>query len=541
MVRFIGVGYVLILLAAAVVLSGCGVERGGDDNLAVINNDNVLCSSNSMATVELVAGLPMPTRRAGIGNAHLQITTDAVVAQYWFDQGLNYLHGFWYIEAYRAFQQVVALDPDCAMGHWGITMCQPGFGGDDFTTWQNSIDRAEELSGPCAPIEKELIKAMKLTINQGIIGAKANWQRLTTDFSHEPDVVALASIMLRQLVQNDEESDAVKAVLDKALKRYPDHVGLLHYYVHLLEVRPDFYLAESAAERLVQVAPNNSHLVHMPGHIHFLNGAYQKAAEAFEGARTQEQAYHKEQGIPAAIDQNYLHNLHYLSIVYSELNEHDQALTTAKQFASSTLRQNTPPDGASLMLLYEGRILPALVHIRFGEYREAAKEIGFWLTTPVVPLTNELVRDYLSAIQNYCYAMDFALRGDRQRSFDYADQMIVHFNRFSQLELSGPTEETMAMQAYDIMNVLRYELAGWLNNMDKEQPFYAEDWQAAQAAEDALSYDEPPRLMYPVAESQARLHLLRGEPDDSRLAAERALKKRPNSPLIQRALSIELN
>ncbi|MEM6770046.1 MAG: hypothetical protein AAF597_05630, partial [Bacteroidota bacterium] len=288
----------------------------------------------------------------------------------------------------------------------------------------------------------------------------------------------------------------------------------------------------AAVEQMVTIAPNNSHLTHMPGHLYFLEGKYAEAAEVFEAARTQEQAYHQGAGIPPAIDQNYLHNLHYLSVVYGELGERDKALATAKAYASLTLRHPEPKEGAEWMLLYEGRILPALVLIRFGEYQAAAKEIAFWLSTPAVPLKNEMARQYLSAIQQYCYAMDFARQGDQARAIGYADQMVQHFDRFTQQSVSGPSEETQATQAFQVMTVLRYELGGWINNMDAAQPFDATYWTAALDAEAQLPYDEPPRLMYPVGESLARLHLVRGASELAGKAIELALKERPDSPRI---------
>jgi len=524
MVNFISATCILVLVSVALLLSGCGVDVEVAEKSAVLEKKNILCSNNSAATTELLTDLPAPDRRKGIGNAHLQVTTEQQEVQYWFDQGLNYLHGFGYLEAYRAFKQVVAIDPYCAMGYWGVAMCQPGFGGDDFTVWQTAIDRASSLAGHTSAVEQGLISALRVTAHEGLLSAKGSWQALAETYKDEPEVVAFASIMMRQVAENDQDSDLIKAILEEALLQFPDHIGLLHYYVHLMEVRPDYGLARSAVEKLVQVAPNNSHLTHMPGHLHYLDGDYEAAVRVFERARTQEQAYHKEQGIPPALDQNYLHNLHYLSVAYCELNKRDHALIAAKQFASTTLRREAPIDGAGWMLLYEGRILPALVHIRFGEYKDAAKEIGFWLTTPVVPLENKVVREYLSAIQHYCFAMDFALKGERQRSFDYADQMVVHFNRFSEFALSGPTEHTMATQAFQVMTMLRYELAGWLNNMDPEQPFDEEHWRAAQTAEE-------------VAESQARLHLHRGEPIKARKALNAALEKRPKSVKINNFFS----
>jgi len=528
--------YLLVISSITCLFSGCGI--GAKEEAQVRSSTSIMCNGNTSATTKLLVGMPKPDQRTGIGNAHLKITTNQEKAQFWFDQGLNYLHGFWYLEAYRAFEQVITIDADCAMGYWGKAMCQPGFGGDDFTQWQSAIDRAQLLAQNCRSVEKGLINALSVTAHEDLFSAKESWKALAENFEEEPEVIAFAAIMMRQVVQNEADSDEIKRILDKALLRFPYHVGLLHYYVHLLEVRPDYALARTAAEKLIHVAPNNSHLVHMPGHLHYLDGDYEAAVKAFEAARTQEQAYHKEQGISPAIDQNYLHNLHYLSIAYSELNERALALEAAKKFASTTLGQGVPTDGAGWMVLYEGRILPALVHIRFGEYKDAAREIGFWLTTPISPIENKLVREYLGAIQNYCFAMDFALANDRQRAIDYANQMVVHYTNFQQQELTGPTEEAMAAQVFDVMTVMRYELAGWLNNLDNTQPFDNEYWSEAMIAEVELPYDEPPRLMYPVAESKARLHLARGEPAEASNALKNALIIRPQSTRIKRLLAI---
>jgi hypothetical protein len=58
----------------------------------------------------------------GTGNVHLAVTTKNELAQKFFDQGLGQLHGFWYFEAERSFRQAAALDPECAMAYWGMTM-----------------------------------------------------------------------------------------------------------------------------------------------------------------------------------------------------------------------------------------------------------------------------------------------------------------------------------------------------------------------------------------------------------------------------------
>ena len=41
-----------------------------------------------------------------------------------FERAVAMLHSFWYEESTQAFQRIVAEDPDCAMGHWGIAMSE---------------------------------------------------------------------------------------------------------------------------------------------------------------------------------------------------------------------------------------------------------------------------------------------------------------------------------------------------------------------------------------------------------------------------------
>ncbi len=79
-----------------------------------------------IAVASSIDGFVPPMFRQGLGNSHLSINTRSAEAQRWFDQGLNQPHDFWLIEAYRAFLQVIRMDSTCAMGYWGVAMCQPG-------------------------------------------------------------------------------------------------------------------------------------------------------------------------------------------------------------------------------------------------------------------------------------------------------------------------------------------------------------------------------------------------------------------------------
>ena len=56
-----------------------------------------------------------------LGTVHFPVSCSPE-AQQAFEHGLALLHHMTYPQAREAFQQVAALDPKCAMAHWGVAM-----------------------------------------------------------------------------------------------------------------------------------------------------------------------------------------------------------------------------------------------------------------------------------------------------------------------------------------------------------------------------------------------------------------------------------
>ena len=55
-----------------------------------------------------------------LGDYRRSITSADTTAQTWFNRGLVWCYAFNQEEAVRCFEKVLELDPECAMGHWGI-------------------------------------------------------------------------------------------------------------------------------------------------------------------------------------------------------------------------------------------------------------------------------------------------------------------------------------------------------------------------------------------------------------------------------------
>lgn len=519
-------------VAIYLLLGGCHTESRHNELVTS------LCTRGALATTKGIDFLPTPSYRSDIGNCHLAISTSNKVAQKWFDQGLNHLHGFWHVEAYRAFREVIKADSTCAMGYWGLAMCQPGFGGNQNNFWKNAIAKANSLKNATSAFEKDLITASYVLVNSGLQAAQAPFRNLYKSYPSQPEAIAFAAIMLRQH-ENEVTQQEVKQLLEDALQRFPSHIGLLHYYVHVLELRPEFRDAQHAANLITKLAPNAPHLTHMPGHLYFLAGEYDKAVATFKKAFHQEYNYHKSENIPFSANQNYLHNLHFLAISEAERGNYQAALDAANQFANITLDSRIPNEGAAQMLLYKGRILPALVHIRFRAWQQAEDKLSFWLNSLDVPLKNPLVRTYLRAMRAYVQGMKALHEGAKSEvAITKGVELTMLMQEFEKEAMAyQQTPEFKSInETYDILNMARYELAGWIDNLDVSKPFNGAAWQEAIKLQNLIKYDEPPRLMYPIEESLTRLHLYRKDKQAALQAQKAALKRRPNSKLILRLL-----
>lgn len=522
---------VLVILG---ILLGSSCQNSQDEILQVSvveSSSFALCGGT--ASLPDIDALPQPKLRTGIGNSHLSITSSSSEAQIWFNQGLNLLHGFWHLEAYRAFRQVIQLDPQCAMGYWGIAMCQPGFGGNS-KIWLEAIEEAQKQNTATSEPENAFINATAILVKKGIAEALPSFKKIMDNYPDEPEAIAFAALMMRQSAFTQSQNQELKTLLENALRRFPNHSGLQHYYVHLMELRPDFALAKPIASKMIRQASGISHLLHMPGHLYFLEGDYTKAVTAFEQARAAELRYHKEEKIPKATDQNYMHNLHYLAVTYAELNEYENALKAAEEYAHITMKQTTPSSANELILLYEGRILPALVNMRFRKYDEALEQLNFWQNTPDFPISNQSVIKYLRAMEFYCRGMKDILNGKEENAILRSKSLKSCINEFESIAASkkGTSEMFQINKTYDIMMMAWYDLVGWGVNMDTANEFIKEPWEKAFELEKAIGYEEPPRLMCPVAESKALLHKQRNEQLLFTKSIKKAFDKRPKSKII---------
>src|SRR5438093_598364 len=114
-----------------------------------------------------------------IGSASVKFQTScAAVVKDDFNKGVALLHSFWFPEAIKMFEGILARDPDCAMAHWGIALSNWGnpFGGlkqgRTIELTKASIDKAPTTGSP-TPRERGYIQAVGQLVSSGDPGSHA--------------------------------------------------------------------------------------------------------------------------------------------------------------------------------------------------------------------------------------------------------------------------------------------------------------------------------------------------------------------------------
>ena len=77
-------------------------------------------------------------------------------------------------------------------------------------------------------------------------------------------------------------TEEIVATLESVIRRDPNHLGAIHYYIHAVEASPNPERALAGANRLAALAPAAGHIVHMPAHVYIRTGDYEAAVKTNE-------------------------------------------------------------------------------------------------------------------------------------------------------------------------------------------------------------------------------------------------------------------
>ena len=165
-----------------------------------------------------------------------------------------------------------------------------------------------------------------------------------------------------------------REVLETVFRDIPaswEHPGVLHLYVHLMEMSPFPELALRVGDRLREIIPDGGHLIHMPTHIDVLCGNYRDVVVYNQKAIVADRKYLEHAGALNVYSMYRTHNHHFAIYGAMFLGQYTPAINAAQELIDTTpedlLRVPSPP----MADFIEG-YLPMKQHVfvRFGKWQE---------------------------------------------------------------------------------------------------------------------------------------------------------------------------
>ncbi|WP_170383114.1 tetratricopeptide repeat protein [Ruegeria atlantica] len=455
-----------------------------------------------------------------LGTHSSPVTTSVPEAQLWFDRGLIWTYGYNHDEAVVCFQRAAEHDPTCAMAYWGIAYAAgPNYNlpwdlRDDrgqqkaLNQAYDATQRALELLKTCTPVEQALIRALPARYPQrDPIADMHGWNHdfanaMRAAFAAQPDHLDLRTIYVEALLnltpwqmwdlktgQPAEGAATVEAqkALEDAMANDPaalSHPGLLHLYVHLMEMSPTPEAALKAGDVLRTLVPDAGHLVHMPTHIDVLCGHYHNVVYWNEKATIADLKYYEREGAFNIYTGYRQHNYHFAIYGALFLGQMEPALRANKGLWDTTpedmLRIESPP-----MADYFESYMSMGPHIliRFGRWEEAKS-----LELPKDP---DLFRT-LTATIHYARAIAHAATGDVTKA--EAEEHLF-------LSAKACVPETRLLhnnRVVDLLEIAREMLRGEIEYRKGNYDMAYAHLRRSVELDDTLPYDEPWGWMQPT-------------------------------------------
>jgi tetratricopeptide (TPR) repeat protein len=478
---------------------------------------------------------PKPvTLVTGIGDSHHPVSTSYPLAQKFFDQGLRFIYAFNHDEAARSFQQAAKLDPKLAIAYWGIAEAVgPNYNDpasdERFMQAHQAIQKAVELSANSSPSEKAYIAAMAKRFPAD---PKADRRKAAEDYCDAmrelvkqfPDDLDAATLFAESgmnlhpwgLWHHDgspeQGTEEIMTTLESVLRRDPNHIGAIHYYIHTVEASRNPEKALAGANKLASMAPAAGHLVHMPAHVYIRTGDYAAAVSTNEKAAVADQAYIKAsraQGIYPMM--YYSHNLHFIAICASMNGNYAEAKQKADMLAA-----HVRPHAKEMPPIEPFAAIPYAVDVRFHKWDSILKtpkpDADFKATT---------------LFWHFARGMAFAGKGN-------VPEAQKEYEVLAEAEKNIPEDAIFAMpvnnKTKDIVKIARNVVGAKIAMAKKDSPGAIVLLREAVSVEDSLKYGEPPDWFFPVRESLGAALLLSGDNTGAEKVFREDLERNPRNP-----------
>ena len=478
----------------------------------------------------------VPTLLPGYGTGGFSVTTSVPMAQAFFANGMELSAAFAHKAAISAMTEAVRLDPACAMCVWGEALVSGptiNYGSDpkERAPLLVLVRKAKALVATHGTArEHDLIGALMQRYLPGKdteardVAYAAAMRKVAARYPADNEIAVLTAdaLMVSAFTEDSDDFDhsaldAAITLLETVLKRAPEHTPAIHFTIHATELVGEPAKAERYADTLAALAPNASHLVHMPSHIYYWVGRYQDAADTNWRAVEIGKANARRLGLPepkGVWDLPYhAHNVIYGLGGAMMAGDARTALNLARPLvARSSDRDKAEPFS---------EMLSAAGYFAMAQFDDPVA---------VLALAEPKLR-YLKAARHYA-------RGEAMVWLRDLPGARAELAAIPTTLVDGKIErDHRAPEA--MLGITRGVLAGRIAMAEERFGDAAKAFAEAADIEETkefMAFSDPPAFWYPVRRDVAAALLAKGDAAGARIAAEASLRLRLRDPVAEHTL-----
>ena len=433
-------------------------------------------------------------------------------AQARMHQAVASLHSFWFPEARKLFESVVAADPGCGIAYWGVAMTHfgnPMAGGstaDGQAAGWDAAQRARSTGGRTERDRAYIVAAVALFQDHATLANRARMlkyeaamKQIVDRFPDDTEAQIFHGIFR---VANAAPTDLTFAqqkeaaqVLTRLYRQQPRHPGLAHYIIHAFDSPSLAALALDAARQYADIAPAAPHALHMPSHIFTRLGYWD------ESIRTNRRSADLE-----ATPGGKSHPLDYMVYAYLQQGRDDAALAALKEVGGSITGEYI----AGALGSYNALAMPARYALERDDWKSAAA-----LRVAIAAPALEAV-----AVTHFARGLGAARSGD----VALAKQEVAALQKIV-------TDLTTRKDPYwpIVVEAQRDAVSAWVAQVEgRRDEALRLAREAADTEERVEKHPVTPGPLIPARELLGDILMVRKQPAEALAAYEATLKREPN-------------
>jgi tetratricopeptide (TPR) repeat protein len=460
-----------------------------------------------------------------LGKVHFPISCSAA-SQKKFDVGLAMLHSFWYAKSDKAFAELAAADPGCAMADWGVAMSR------FHQIWE--APPPDDLKAGVAAMAAARAAGAKTERERDYIEALGVYYDKSDTLDHVTRFVAFEKAMADLAAKYPKDREAsifyaltlngvalavppdktyarqkkAAAILEPIFREMPEHPGVAHYIIHSYDFPTLADRGLGAARRYSKIAEDSPHALHMPSHIFTRLGLWEDSIRS-NLASAAAARKDLQRTMPGGSSFDELHAMDYLAYAYLQSGRDAEARKVLEDVSRAG-----EFDKENFAAAYALTAIPARLALERRNWSEAKsvtlQPAGFaWSKFPWTEATVVFAR-----------AMGFSRSGDPASAHREVDRLE---------KLRDSLKEKGNVYWADQVEIARREAAAWLARAENRDAEALELMRSAVALEGASDkHPVTPGPVLPASEQLGDLLIELGKPAEALTQYRSDLAASPN-------------